>query len=201
VTLRMLVGYAYGVSESRISGGANWVSSDRFDITAKAETPSAPFTLKSLAPPLRTLLADRFNLTVHHETRIGNVYALGVAKRGLKVRRAGDQAPGVTLQPGRIAGRMTFGYLAFRLTGELVAPVIDKTGLPGEYYVELEWSPLDTSVSPAADGDDDRKSGSTVPAGPTVFTALEQQLGLRLQQGKGDIEVLVIDHAEKPTLN
>ena len=138
---------------------------------------------------LQSLLEDRFKLTLHRETREEPVYELVVAKGGAKIKEAKpDESAGFEMTPGRIHSMaVPLAYLATNLGYLLGRQVIDKTGLPGKYSYTVTYAPDD---GPPDDN-----------AGPSVFTAVREQLGIRLESAKARIEVLAIDYAEKPAGN
>jgi uncharacterized protein (TIGR03435 family) len=190
-TLSECIRYAYGlVSEDQISG-PDWIRDRhlRVDIVAKAppDTPSDQLLLMTAS-----LLAERFRLTLHREPKRIAHLELGVARSGPQLRLSRGDTPAVRLAYGR--GRLDYNHLpmhtlAVLLSRQLRQPVIDGTGLSGFYDVNLEWTPDDGTASPPADAD-------TTPH-PDIFSAIQQQLGLKLEVSKGPLDVLIIDHAEK----
>jgi uncharacterized protein (TIGR03435 family) len=176
-------------------------SAEHYDVLAKAEG-EATLTLDQAALILQTVLADRFHLRVHWEMRNLPVYKLVVGKNGPKLKQS---APAAKDEPnssfgssgGRITERkVTLSQVAGMLSMEVDRPVLDRTELKGFYGFTLEWS-LDGGQMAAALGitrDDD-------PSRPSIFTAVQEQLGLKLEPGRAPIDVLVIDHAEKPSQN
>jgi uncharacterized protein (TIGR03435 family) len=187
-SLKLLMVNAFDIRTFQIVGGAGWMDSDRFDIEAK--TPGN-ISGKQGYEMLQTLLADRFQLKIHWETREMPIYTLVVEKNGPKLNPAKED--GRSMVSGRGRGRMDFQKvslptLAVNLAGNLDRIVIDKTGLSGEFDFTLEWNPDLSQPDP-----DQSK--------PSIFTALTEQLGLRLESTRGAVEVLVIDHAEKPSEN
>lgn len=204
-TLKFLVTEAYQVRSFEISGGAGWIATDRFDIVAKSDRTAAPDeipidprqitqkqyqTMRELMRPrLQALLADRFQLKLHRETREESVYALVVDKNGTKVQSS-TSFRGLHIGRGELTGDgATMEMLVSALAGQLRRPVLDRTGLKGAFDFKLEWAP-------------DTDSTSTVDSsGPSIFTALREQVGLRLESTKGPVEVLVIDHVERPSGN
>jgi uncharacterized protein (TIGR03435 family) len=146
---------------------------------------------------LQTLLADRFQLRLRRETKELPVYALVAGKNGPKLREADEQGA-MSLGRGRITARKaSMERLAENLGNQLGRTVVDRTGLEGNFAFELEWTPdpgqpldlLDPSPAPAD------------PSGPSIFTALQEQLGLKLEPQKDPVEILIIDHVEKPSEN
>jgi uncharacterized protein (TIGR03435 family) len=186
--LRSLIEFAYGVRLYQLSGGPGWMDSAGFSIDAKSD-PAKPIP-RGYAPiqeMMRSLLEDRFKLAVHWETRQQPVYDLVPARSGLKMKQA-DQPGDIRVDPGRLASSgATAATLAMMLEGALGRLVIDKTGFGGLYAFSLEWTPDDTPADLAT--------------GPSIFTAIQEQLGLRLQSATGPVETLVIDHVEKPSDN
>jgi uncharacterized protein (TIGR03435 family) len=186
-TLKRCIMGAYGLGPNQIAGGPDWLESDRFDIVAKSERPEDGNT--ALLLMLRTLLAERFKLSVHSETRTIQALVLEVAKNGPKLEKAEEGR--ATTQNGRgliDATAITMSRFAEVLSRQMDLPVVDRTGLTGAFNLKLEWMPETSKPDPT----DSR---------PSVFTALQQQLGLRLESRKTPIEMLVIDHAERPSEN
>jgi uncharacterized protein (TIGR03435 family) len=190
VTLKLLISRAFGVPESQIERGPGWMETERYDVAAKAATP-LEMSREELRPCLQALLAERFRLKYHRETKQGAVFSLSLAKRGSKLTpHAGDGGTGISSSSGSgkvdIRGtKTTMARLAEYLSAQAGRPVIDNTGLKGEYDFRLEWSIED---APGA-------------GGPSIFAALEEQLGLKLDATKGPIEIIVIDGAEKASAN
>ena len=208
VSLKNLLQYqAYGVPESRIFGGPKWISSERFDIEAKTDSATTD-RLRTLPPDQRRiqrqamfqqLMAERFKLAVHWETRELPVYALTVAKSGSKLQASTKPGSGTSSGHGLFtADGMTLAEISQSLTQELATElgrvVIDKTGIAGRYDVTLKWTP--NADGAAADNETEDTS-----SGPSIFTALQEQLGLKLESTKGPVQVLVIDHIEMPSEN
>jgi uncharacterized protein (TIGR03435 family) len=209
ITLENLMQYsAYGIPDARIFGGPKWLASERFDIEAEME-PSIAEQLRKLSRDQRKLqmqaafqqlLADRFHLQVHWDTRELPVYALVVAKNGpkLKAPKTPEQGSGTSSGNGLIAGNsLTVAEIAQTLTQEasteLGRVVLDRTGIAGRYDITLKWTP-DTSNDPTS-------GSSPIDAGPSLFTAIQEQLGLKLEPSKGPVQVLVIDNVDMPSEN
>jgi len=216
--LRTMIALANGVREFQVSGGPGWVGTERFDVTARV-APSAAKGQEDLAKMnegqfktvrdqsnerLRALLADRFQLVAHKETKDQPIYALVVSKSGAKLKEAKGVGArqGMSTNMGRSEGfAAPIQMLAQVLSGILERPVIDRTGLPGKYDFVLEWTP-DVGQDARAQGfGDGITTPAPAPGGPTIFTALQEQLGLRLEAQKGPVENIVIDRAEKPSEN
>ncbi len=200
VTVKILIQRAYGVRDFQIVGGPGWLGSERYDITAKPEGAATPDQVKLMT---QALLADRFQLKFHRETKELPTYALVVAKSGPKFHAAED-APGSDKARGtRISmerGQFTLqGAPVSALTNQLGQilgrSVIDKTELAGNYDFKLEWTPDDGPR--AADGE--HPVADTT--GVSIFTALQDQLGLKLEATKGPVEILVIERVEKASEN
>jgi uncharacterized protein (TIGR03435 family) len=223
LSLKMLVQSAYGIREDLISGAPSWADSARFDIDAKVAGSDVD-ALKKLSPEqrrllLQPLLADRFKLKIHTETKQLPVYELVLAKGGSKLKEAtaGDTYANGIKGPDGVGrgGMMRFGpgqltaqavpltTLANMLSQQLHRTVLDKTGLTGKYDLELTWTP-EQGADPmfkGAEGSPQRGDAAPDSSGPSIFTALQEQLGLRLQSAKGPVETLVIDHVEMPSEN
>jgi uncharacterized protein (TIGR03435 family) len=206
VSLSMLIHWAFNIPESRIMGESGWINSTHFNIDAVADS-SVDAAMRSLTSEaarlqkqkmVQALLADRFKLVTHTETRQLPIYALVVAKGGPKLGRT--QSNGTTINHGRdhieVHSSNSVAVLAEELSKEVGRDVVDKTGIEGRYNLKLQWTP-DDRATPAAGGSASPASDS----GPSIFTALDEQLGLKLDPQKGPVEVLVIDHAEMPSAN
>jgi uncharacterized protein (TIGR03435 family) len=227
-TLQALLEEAYGVQNFQISGAPAWLNSERYDIEAKIDGSVADDFKKLTADQrrlerarmLQKLLADRCKLTVHIETRELPVYALVVAKNGPKFQEAktGESYPSGIKGPDGIArgGMMRMGrgeltgqgvpltFLVSQLSRHLGRTVLDKTGLTGNYDFTLQWTPDDGQGPMLKGPDGGQPAAEGAPpesSGPSVFTALEEQLGLKLESQKGPVEIVVIDHVEKPSEN
>jgi uncharacterized protein (TIGR03435 family) len=191
VTLKRLLAVAYGMTEPRVVG-PDWLDNNRFDIMAKSPEGVPDSELK---PMLQALLKERFKLTAHLETRKMPVYYLVVAKGGVKM--AVYPAPARRLDThgargGTAAGTGTAARIADALTRSVGQPVIDKTGLTERYDYRLVYAPLSPQARDAA-------ADFTLP---DIFAAVQEQLGLKLEPGKDDVEVVVVDHVERmPTEN
>jgi uncharacterized protein (TIGR03435 family) len=208
MTLKDLVRYAYQVPDFQVSGGPGWINSDQYDIEAKAEGNPNENHMKLM---LRALLQDRFQLALRHETKELPVYELTVAKGGVKLQplKPGDcivfdrdHPPAPGQKPSDFCGNLSNGRGTFDATSASMAeiatmfsyqlgrPVVDKTGVAGQFPVHLKFSP------------DEVAAGTPAPdTGPSIFTAVQEQLGLKLESAKGPVEVLVIDSVEKPSEN
>jgi uncharacterized protein (TIGR03435 family) len=251
--LMSLVQQAYGVGKDRITGAPDWLNSEHYDIEAKMDGAQVD-EFKALSPELtraarqhmlQKLLQDRFQLTLHRETKELPVYNLVIAKGGSKLQEskpddaagrgdkpadpalaaalaskmastggpsaavgggnAGGGGKSVTVVPGgatsfsfssgrggvrTTSGRgTTTAALATSLASIAGRPVLDKTGLTGKYDYKLEYAP------------DDSQPDADSPAGPSIFTAVQEQLGLKLEAAKGPVEIVVIDHIQKPSGN
>jgi uncharacterized protein (TIGR03435 family) len=161
-------------------------------------------TQEQMRPKLRALMADRFQLTLHRETREAPIYALVAAKSGTRLEPAnGTEASGFRgLRIGRnqfTASVATLEMLTTALANQLGHPVVDRTGLKGTFNFKLEW----TAEAAQAVGPPgvDPPSPPSPSDGPSIFTALQAQLGLKLESAKGPVEFLVIDHVAKPSGN
>jgi uncharacterized protein (TIGR03435 family) len=179
-SLHTFIKQGYGVEDVQISGGPNWIDGSLFEIHAKA---SAPVNQAQLKLMLQTLLAERFKLVIRTEIRQLPVYSLVPAKNGSNLQKA-DRSIGWSSGRTLLRGTADMAQFTSALTSTLGRPVIDNTGLKGFYKIDLTWAPDD----PTADG-------------PSIFTAIQEQLGLKLESTRGPVQVLVIEHAEKPSEN
>jgi hypothetical protein len=162
ITTKSLIAYAYDVRDFQVSGGPSWVGSEEYDIVAKPERGASNESILAMA---RALLAERFSLTLHHESKEMPALALVVSKGGPRLQPSvGTGGPEVRGGWGRLVARkVTMGLLAAQLAGRVLdRPVLDRTG---------------------------------------IFTALQEQLGLKLETQKGTVDVLVVDHVERPSAN
>jgi bla regulator protein BlaR1 len=186
-TVKNLISIAYNVREFQIVGAPAWAGTEHFDI--EAHSPSGA-NQREMLPRMQSLLADRFHLRVRREDKEQNIYALTVAKSGSKLREpAPDEQSLIRGRPGVITGTNTgMAMLVLNLSSQLGKSVVDLTGLTGKYDFKLEWT---TDNAPATDQD----------RGPTLFTALQEQLGLRLDAQRGVVHMLVIDKVERPSEN
>ena len=211
VSLRTLIALAYEVKEFQVSG-PDWLGEERFDILAKMP-PNTP--KHQLALMMRNLLGERFKLSTHREQKVMPVYAMVVGKDGLKVRPLeGESDEGVRITVGprgrRMTGPATLTDLAGILSRMLDRPVVDDTALKGSYSIDLEWVPDEREgggimakmkgMAEAASGD--AHGDPLGPTGLSLFQALAEKLGLKLEARKSPVDILVVDGAEKvPTEN
>lgn len=222
-----LIQQAYYVQDYQLSGISDWMNKERYDVEAKMDQSVADALSKLTSAQLKlaqqqmlqSLLAERFNLKVHRETKDGPVYFLTTGKNGPKLQDAktrntpgmlnADGTPalgGLQIGPGTGTGgadkarAFSFSMKSFGdwLTIKIHRPVLDKTGLTGAYDFTLEWMPDAPQASSP-----DAANGITLPGvpGASLFTALQEQLGLKLEPGKSPIETIVIDHVERPSGN
>ncbi len=241
VTLKRLMVFAYGIREYQLTGLPAWADSDRYDVMAKPEgAPDAEPTPDKMPSPaemqtrqekmramLQDLLADRFGLKVHRETKDLPVYNLVVAKGGSKLSESKPDAPNIVDVPGvklgggpggeggrgpvrgamirmgrgQITGQqMSIAMLVNQLSAQTGRNVIDKTGLTGLYDIKLSWTPEEGQMMIPKDGGAE-PAAATGDTGPSLFTAVQEQLGLKLEPAKGPVEIIVVDRVEKPTEN
>ncbi len=206
ITLRLLMRYAYDVQDVQIVGGPKWLASDRWNVEAKADGVASRLSSEQQMRMMRSLLAERFQLKVHFEQRKSvPAYALVVVKEGANLR-ANTSEPGPDVPLGR--GHMSFkkvrlSALASQLTRQLGRQVLDQTRLNGEFDFVLDWvpDPGENGAIPGQPGPPPDSSPGREENGPSIFTALKEQLGLRLSPIKAPLDVLVIDRAEKPSPN
>jgi len=179
-TLRTFIKYAYSIEDVQISGGPSWLDRDFYEINGKAGRQVAVEEAKRM---LQSLLVSRFRLTVHPETRELPVFSMVLAKGGSKLQRGDETLRSSSSGATFLRGTMDSRAWAKALTPILHRTVIDNTGLEGVWKFDLTWAADDNT------------------AGPSLFTAIQEQLGLKLESAKGPVQVLVIDGAEKPSDN
>jgi uncharacterized protein (TIGR03435 family) len=220
VPVSSLVMLAYRVEDYEIVGSPPWMNSERYDVEARANTdlPMMEGPLAAAGPlpgMIKALLADRFGMVSHLEKREGPIYMLTMARTdgrpGERLTRSTVDCAAATAaaKPGEIvqgcSSRISPGTIVLEgspisvlvsaLSGILRRPIVDKTGLTGAFDLELQWQPQrllgPLGVEPSV----------AVPAAPTIFTALREQLGLKLDGARGPVDVLVVDKLERPTSN
>ena len=212
--MRMLLHEALDVENDRILGAPDWVRVKKYDIEGKVSDNEIPkmekLTIDQRRQMLRQLLEDRFGLKFHHENRDIAVYALVVAKGGPKLQKSTGLDPnGAPLSPSlRFSGNArldsqgtAISFLVEMLYHQLGRSVVDKTGLTGNFDYSLRWTPEkdSASIGPGANEGDDERRSSSDESGPSLFTALNEQLGLRLELRKMPGEVVVIDQLNLPS--
>jgi uncharacterized protein (TIGR03435 family) len=229
VAMQMILREAFLTEDDRIVGAPGWVKSTKYDIQAKVDAADAPKLEKLKIDQRRSmlvpLLVERFNLKYHHETRELPMYALVVAKGGLKMKESKPEDAAVS-KPGDAAVKnappqqgqhmlrfMGRGHLESTGTGvpflvhilseQLGRSIVDKTGLTGDFDYTLTWTPDDGASGMPGGGaggpPPEENAGDT--AGPSLFTAVQEQLGLKLESEKGMADVIVIDHIDLPSQN
>jgi uncharacterized protein (TIGR03435 family) len=208
--LLLLIHTAYRVQNDQIVGGPSWLTSDRFDIDAKGDDQSPSNQLPAM---LQALLADRFKLQVHHDTKELPVFAAVLARDdgrlGPQLRPTECPDLEIDLKQPRPCSNLSTGFTQLAVRGMSLAQflgylapyvnrvVIDRTGLTGRYDVHLEWTPVQPP-SPSSGAPD---TAPIDPNRPTMFTAIQEQLGLKLEPTRAPVDVLVIDRVEHPTEN
>jgi len=192
VSVETCIKWAYGVQYSQISGPA-WINSDKFDITAKADSPATEEQMKRM---LQTLLADRFKLSFHRQSKELKAFVLTVAKGGAKVHPAAapDAKPfRQNSANGSVVKSMTIQEFGDFISGPLQMPVVDETRLPGKYDFVLDFTPY----LPDAHNMDVQRPDST----SILMAALADELGIKMETRKSQVDVMVIDQVEKPSAN
>jgi uncharacterized protein (TIGR03435 family) len=182
VTLKQCISGAYEIPEEQITGGPQWTGENRYDITARGAG-------RSTEDMLKTLLADRFQLAMHPRTETKSGYVLTVAKGGIKAMVSAPETPSTTnISRARIEAKAcSMPRLVRKLAAVLGEPVVDETQDARSFDFVLQWVPDEVM--------------SKAPNGPSLFTAVQEQLGLKLEARKVPVEVLVIDRAELPSGN
>ena len=190
VTLKRCIMGAYGVGPNQVVGGPEWLDSDRFEINAKVEENVGG---RSLDTMFQTLLVERFKLVIHREMKPTDAYVLELRDNRPKLEKGNGQ--GATTDNGRghiVATNASMDRFAEILSRQMDRPVLNRTGLDGVFNVNLLWT---------ADNRSARADDNAANPPPTIFTAIQEQLGLRLRAQKVPVEVIVIDYAEKPEPN
>jgi uncharacterized protein (TIGR03435 family) len=210
MTLKNLIAIAYEVRPFQLSGGPSWTDSESYDIEAKPEGNATPKQMEG--PMLQALIEDRFKLQVRHDTKELPIYVLTVARNGSKLQRSDEKAcvpvdpsnpplPSQGRNPSDTCGFLGLGRgslnanqvsmadLTMALSQLLGRTVVDRTGLAGKFDAHMTFDPNDPTAA------------SSDPTLPSIFTAAQEQLGLKLESAKGPVDILVIDRAERPTEN
>lgn len=219
--LRELVKFAYHLQDFQLEGGPQWARTDAWNIEARAEGGGPDLA----AARLQSLLEDRFQLKTHSEMRDVPVYELTIAKRGSKMKLSQDQTPprppergepqprpiqrsgpmdrfSVRVGKGSLeAVAMDMPHIVGALSSILRRTVVDKTGLTGLYDVKLQWTPEGGGPPATAPAGSLVQQPPSDRDGPSIFTALQEQLGLNLESTKAPTEVIVIDSIQRPTQN
>ena len=195
-TIKELMTFGYGLQALQVSGGPDWADSEGFDIEAKSETNP---TAQQFREMIQALLTERFHLSFHRETKQMNSYALVVDRGSPRLGPVVEQTLAAVnrVNRGYLQGqRQTLAGLAFYFSTMLSRIVVDRTGIAGAYNFTLQWRPDPGELCPSCN------LPLTVNEQlPDLFTALREQLGLKLEPMKEPVEILVIDHVEKPTEN
>jgi uncharacterized protein (TIGR03435 family) len=211
IPLQMLIRLAYNVQDSQLSGGPDWLNSERYDIEAKLDS-SAVAELSKLSPDqldrenqrrLQGLLNDHFKLAAHSETQLRPVYDLVVANNGPKLQESKRARMLRRMGRGDLeSGGIPMALLADELSRRLGTTVVDKTGLKGNYIFHLKWTP-DAAEDARLKDEGGPQGAPLLPeaSGPSLITAVQEQLGLKLEWQTHPVQVLVIDHAETPSEN
>lgn len=220
VTFAIMLMNAYNLRPAQLSNLPSWAHSEHFDVKGKVLDGDLEalkkMTPEDRRPMFQALIRDRFGLQFHMETRPMPVYELTVARGGPKMqalpeqtdaeKEAAEKNPAASAERGSLnvnqtpggilitAGGVKMSTLVATLSNYAGRTVLDKTGLPADYTFQLRWLPEEAS---APHGD----AGSTAEPLPSLFTAIQEQLGLRMVAGKGDVELMVIDHVDHPTDN
>jgi uncharacterized protein (TIGR03435 family) len=203
-TLTDMITFMYDIHSAQIVGGPAWMATDKYDLTGQPDLPGTP-SLNQWKGMVRKLLADRFKLAFHKDSKELSVYALTVARTGHKLTKNDGDPNGLPALFFRGLGMLpvrnaTMGEFAGTMQGAVLdRPVVDQTGLTGRFDFTLNWTPDETQfgglgvrVPPPADN---------ANAPPGLFTAIQEQLGLKLDAARAPVEVFVIDRAEKPSEN
>jgi uncharacterized protein (TIGR03435 family) len=203
-TLMALIGFAYDVQEKQVIGGQDWMNSEKFDIEGKPDTPGTP-SREQLRTMVKKLLADRFQLKFHNEKKELPAYVLTAGKTGPKMTKDDTNPNGLPGLFFRQLGDLnvrnaTMGdFVHLMQSAVLDRPVVDQTGLAGKWDFQLKWTPDDSQFSGMGMRPPPPSEAADAP--PPLITAIQEQLGLKLESGKAQVDVMVIDHVEHPSAN
>jgi uncharacterized protein (TIGR03435 family) len=202
-----LIKFAYGVHPRQISGGPAWLESEKYDVTGKPDVSGLP-SMNQLKMMIQKLLADRFQLTFHRDKKELSVYAITVTKTGAKITKEESDPNGLPGFGGGARGFNVRNSTMAEFAGILQAnilekPVVDQTGFgAARYTFILKWTPDAALAAQASGGATNAGAAADNPdAPPDLFTAFQQQLGLKLESTKAPVDVLVVDRIEKPSAN
>jgi uncharacterized protein (TIGR03435 family) len=202
-TVKFCVEVAWNVKDFQVSGGPAWLDTERYDIDAVA---AQPFVRDEYRIMLQAMLAERFAIAVHRDAQERQGYALVVAKNGPKLPPPKDD-PSVMFSRTPTgdftltAPSVTMTQLASALSSNMSAIVVDRTGLEGKFDVFMQWTPDPSSNRMLTKNGEPLPPPSDATQGPSIFTALQEKLGLKLETRKVPVEIIVVDHAERPTAN
>ena len=202
-SLNDLITFAYGLHARQITGGPNWMDTDKYDLAGVPDKPGIPNS-DQLKAMIKKLLAERFQLKFHNEKKELTVFTINVAKTGLKIEKSSADPNGLPGLGFRGLGNLVVrnanmaDFANLMQSAVLDRPVVDQTGLPDKFDFTLLWTPDETQfvgmgakVPPPPEN----------PTNPDLFTAMQQQLGLKMESAKAPVDVLAIDHVEKPSAN
>jgi uncharacterized protein (TIGR03435 family) len=204
VSLKSLIMESYRIHDFQLLGGPNWLATDRFDVQARAEAgaiadvaePFDPTRPTRLLLMVQSMLEDRFRLKIRRETRELPLYVLVIGSGGPKMTAAaGDKNEGIGTNCCKDgiaelnAKGVPMTHFAATLSQQLGRVVVDKTGLKGSFDIKLRWTPDQVTLN------------TRDVSGPSIFAAVQEQLGLRLESAKGPVDVIVVESAEKPAEN
>lgn len=209
-----LISFAYEVQAKQIVNAPDWLDRDRYDIDAVPEQEGVPNPAQ-LRIMIRKLLADRFKLSFHHDQRDMSAYVLSVGKEGSKLKKTqlNGQLPGIGMGPAtggitlRIRNAKISDFTGFLQILVLDRPVVDKTALPDRYDFECTFSPDDSQFGghppqfPRQGNGDSGSADTAAQTAPSLYDAIQQELGLKLSAEKTAVDVIAIDHVEKPSAN
>jgi uncharacterized protein (TIGR03435 family) len=215
IPILFLLKESFGLNDDQMFGIPDWIHTEKYDVDAKVGAAEVP-TMRNLTRDQRRqmllqILDDRFKLTYHRETRILPEYTLVIAKGGPRLEefKPGNDSSGQPKRGGQM--KMSNGIVTAegvpieplsRLLADRVGrPIIDKTGLTGNYSFKLQWADDGHDGHDGPPRGPDANAAAVESAGPSIFTALEEQLGLKLVSEKGPVQVLIVDHIEQPAAN
>ena len=203
-TLSEMISFAYGVHAKQVIGAPDWVEKDKFDIDAKPDGEGAP-SEKQWKGMLQKLLVERYKLTFHHDKKELSVYVLSIAKSGPKLTKSEGDPNGLPGLFFRALGALNVrnatmaDFAGLMQQAVLDRPVLDQTGLTGRFDFTLNWTPDDSQFGGMGAKIPPPTDSATAP--PNLYTAIQEQIGLKLDATKAPADVLVIDHVEKPSEN
>ena len=204
VPLNLLLSMAYELKPGQLSGAPNWVNNERFDIDAKIDEALGPNPKPGeMLPYVQSLLEKRFQLKFHREAKEMQVYALVVAKGGPKMKESdpAERGPSIRMGMGQLTmAKVDMDQFVKELSRQVGRPVLNETGLTAQYTMDLTFSP-EGGGGPGGDGPPGERGPAPGSDGPTVFTAVQEQLGLKLESRKAPVQMFIVDKIERPEEN
>ncbi|MGA7156179.1 MAG: TIGR03435 family protein [Acidobacteriaceae bacterium] len=204
MTVQDIITFAYNIHPKQLIGGPAWMSQDRYDLDILPDHEGQP-SLAQVRCIVQKLLADRLGMKSHEEIKELSAYVLSVGKTGPRITKSADDPrspPGLGGPPGNYTVRNgSMAEFAQLMQGTLDRPVLDRTNLKGRYDFTLRWTPDDSQYGGRLQAQSNADDGAIVYTQPQLFTAIQEQLGLKLEAKRAAVNILVIDKIDRPSAN